>query len=141
MKIKVELTKDVKAPTRGTTGSAGWDFYVPNTEKEIILAPGQQALIPSGVRVDLPTNLHLIAHNRSSVAKMGLTVGATVVDSDYTGEIHLHLINVGNQTIYISPGQKICQFVPTWVPATELEFGEIDKVTDRGDGGFGSTGK
>ena len=77
--------------------------------------------------------------------KKGLMVGACVVDSDYQGEIHLHLINASNKTVTILPGDKLVQFLLVPVNHCEVEVVEnhedlFDRETTRGSGGFGSTG-
>ena len=109
------------------------------------LKPGESVLIPSGIKAQVPKGHALIAFNKSGVAtKKGLQVGACVVDEDYQGEIHIHLTNVSNNETYISQGDKIVQFllVPICYDAPELVNPEdlFDGVSDRGTGGFGSTG-
>jgi dUTP pyrophosphatase len=142
--IKVSKIRDVKTPTRGTLGSAGIDFYVPEGFNNEI-QPGEDVCIPSGIRVNVPTGHALVAFNKSGVAlKKNLTVGACVVDEDYQGEIHLHLINVGTRTVYLCPGEKITQFllVPVKYPQVSIVEDKdlFDSETERGAGGFGSTG-
>ena len=143
--MKVTRVRDVKLPTRGTSQSAGIDFYVPNNYGEKSLGPGHKAFIPSGIKANVPPGHALIAFNKSGVAlKKNLFVGACVVDEDYQGEIHLHLFNVGEETVKIDSGEKIVQFllIPvkypgvTVVPDKELFYSK----TSRGAGGFGSTG-
>jgi dUTP pyrophosphatase len=89
----------------------------------------------------------LVAFNKSGVAtKRNLTVGACVVDEDYQGEIHIHLTNVGTETQEIKAGEKIVQFLlmPIVYEGLEEVLSEDElwegKVTERGEGGFGSTG-
>jgi dUTP pyrophosphatase len=144
--MKIKITRDTKAPTRGTPGSAGIDFFVPNDypSETILLNPGESVLIPSGIVADVPDGHALIAFNKSGVAtKQGLVVGAAVVDSDYTGEIHINMFNASNQEQDIKRGQKIVQFLLLPVNMTEqIEVVEElpNKDTERGSGGFGSTG-
>lgn len=145
--MKFLKIRDVKSPNRGTSKSAGIDFFVPNDFEGITLNPGQSALIPSGLKVNIPENLAFIAFNKSGVAtKKHLIVGASVIDEDYQGEVHLHLINVGDEPIAVSAGEKILQCIvmpivyePVEIVETEDELWE-GKVTERGSGGFGSTG-
>lgn len=144
MRIRYVKTKDVKDPSYGTKGSAGIDFYVPNNIDRTEVYPGDAVLIPSGIRVALPDDTALIAFNKSGVcSKQFLQVGACVVDSDYTGEIHLHVFNYGNTIQFIEPGQKLVQFVLLpYYQATLFEtIDDIFNETDRGSNGFGSTGK
>lgn len=161
--MKYSKLRDVKSPSRGTLQSAGIDFYIPNDYnggKPYSLPPGGRVLIPSGIKVSLPTGYALIAFNKSGIAsKTGLIVGACVVDEDYQGEIHLNLINTNQkiETIYdgylvkdsgyiqIVPGEKITQFllIPVnYVNPKETAIEDLyTTTTDRGEGGFGSTGK
>ncbi len=145
MKI-TKLTK-VKTPTRGTEGSAGIDFYVPDTYPSGMPAiqPGGAVFIPSGIKANVPEGFALIAFNKSGVAlKKGLMVGACVVDSDYQGEIHLHLVNASYEPVNIEPGEKLVQFLLVPVDHCEIEVVDSDKLfeqeSQRGSGGFGSTG-
>jgi len=76
-KMKVQKLRNVKTPSRGTSASAGIDFYVPEDFETTTLKPGQSVLIPSGIRVQIPRGYALIAFNKSGVAvKQGLSVGA-----------------------------------------------------------------
>ncbi len=141
--MKVQKLRNVKTPNRGTSVSAGIDFYVPEDFETTTLKPGESALIPSGVRVQVPRGYALIAFNKSGVAvKQGLSVGACVVDEDYTGEVHLHMINTSDKEQVIATGQKLVQFV--LIPVSYFDVEEVDDIpqrdTERGAGGFGSTG-
>tara|TARA_B100001094_G_C18014343_1_gene711763 strand:- start:21 stop:455 length:435 start_codon:yes stop_codon:yes gene_type:complete len=142
--MKVSKIREVKTPVRGTEKSAGIDFFVPEGISET-LSPGKSCLIPSGIKASVPDNHALIAFNKSGVAvKKNLHVGACVVDEDYQGEIHINLTNVGKEAVDIKPGEKIIQFV--LVPVFYDEITVVDETdlflqrTERGSGGFGSTG-
>ena len=142
-KMKVQKLRDVKTPNRGTSVSAGIDFYVPEDFETTTLKPGESVLIPSGIKVQIPRGYALIAFNKSGVAvKQGLSVGACVVDEDYEGEVHLHMINTSDKDQVIATGQKIVQFV--LIPVSYFDVEEVDEIqsrnTERGAGGFGSTG-
>ena len=103
--MKVKLVRKVKAPSRGTSVSAGLDFYVPDDFKATKVWPGKAVLIPAGIKAQVPEGYALIAFNKSGIAtKEGLVVGACVVDEDYEGEIHIHMINVGDKVVDIIPG-------------------------------------
>jgi dUTP pyrophosphatase len=109
----------------------------------ILLGPGEDALIPSGIKAQVPPGYALIAYNKSGVAtKNKLTKGAEVVDEDYTGEIHIHVFNSGKTTSMINPGQKLIQFILIEMNYENIEEVEsLDEIeTERGAGGFGSTG-
>lgn len=171
MKIKFLKVRDVKSPSRGTAEAAGIDFYVPNYNEQfivdlldknsliqyddyynektfdIILRPGDRVLIPSGIKTWMEPGTALIAANKSGIAsKKGLIFGAQVVDSDYTGEVHINVINTSNDDVKISTGDKLIQFIHTPVllsPVEEVsktEFEALHESSARGEGGFGSTG-
>ena len=141
--MKIVKTRDVKTPSRGTPGSVGIDFYIPEDFKPTKVWPGKDILIPSGVIARVPTGYGLVAMNKSGIAtKQNLIYGAQLVDPDYTGEIHLHVINVGDKVVDILPGQKLLQFALIPVSFEDVEVVEkLDDIkTERKDGGFGSTG-
>lgn len=145
--MKVLRIRDVKMPVRGTEGSAGIDLFVPNDQDAIILNPGESVFIPAGIKARVPHGYALIAMNKSGIAaKKSLMVGACVIDEDYTGEIHIDLKNVGEVKQFVNPGDKIVQVLCLPINYVEVEEGESeedlfgDLVTERGDGGFGSTG-
>jgi len=144
--MQIALVRDVKTPARGSDKSAGIDFFIPNDyigTKGIW--PQEDILIPSGVKAKIPEGYMLTAFNKSGVAtKKGLIVGACVCDEDYQGEIHLHLINTTTQKVDIAPGEKIVQFVLVPILYEGIEVVKEDELfeteTERGAGGFGSTG-
>ena len=145
--MKITKIRDVKTPIRGTEGSAGIDFFVPNDYPQSLctIEPGDRYFIPSGIKANVPEGYALIAMNKSGVSmKKGLMVGACVVDSDYQGEIHLHLINASNKPVTIEPGDKLTQFLLVPVNHCDVELVDVDDLfteeTTRGSGGFGSTG-
>ena len=145
--MKISKIRDVKTPTRGTQGSAGIDFYVPNDYPNSLrrIEPGDRYFIPSGIKANVPEGYALIAMNKSGVAlKKGLMVGACVVDSDYQGEIHLHLVNVSDSFTRIEAGEKLVQFLLVPVDHCNVEVVDeselFEEETTRGSGGFGSTG-
>ena len=145
--MKLAKIRNVKTPTRGTIGSAGIDFHVPDDfPKDLCtIQPSERFFIPSGIKANVPEGFALIAFNKSGVAlKKGLMVGACVVDSDYQGEIHLHLVNTSYKPVTIEPGEKLKQFL--LVPVNHCLVEVVDEgelfveETTRGSGGFGSTG-
>jgi dUTP pyrophosphatase len=160
--MKIARVRDVKLPQRGTEKSAGLDFFIPNDFMETVVKPGEDILIPSGIKMDVPEGYMLMAAEKSGVVtssyaclKAGrkpkidafdsnLILGAKIVDEDYQGEIHIHLINVGNQEVFLKPGMKITQFI--LVPVFYDYVIEVDEprlfteTSKRGDGALGSTG-
>lgn len=152
MYLKMAQTRDVKIPHRANSGAdAGIDFFVPNnwnSGETRVLLPGQSVKIPSGIKVEVPAGYALIFFNKSGVAsKKSLIVGACVIDHGYSGEVHINMINAGEDEQTISPGEKIVQailmpvitFETIEVPESEL-YSNIHVAGSRGTGGFGSTG-
>ena len=141
--MKMQKTRDVKTPQRGTQGSAGYDFFVPNDYQSVTLQTGESALIPSGIKCQITKNHALLAVSKSGVAtKKHLAIGACLVDEDYTGEIHLHVYNWSKEPTTIEAGEKLVQFILTPVVYEDIEVVEdiAFETTERGSGGFGSTG-
>lgn len=143
-KINFAKVRDVKSPLVSTTGSAGIDFFVPNDFIDVALMSGEDILIPSGIKMNLPEGKVLISFNKSGIStKKKLIIGACVIDSDYQGEIHIHLINYSNTVAKIQAGDKIAQFILLDFHQVELlethESDLFNKESQRGSGGFGST--
>lgn len=143
--MKFSKVKNVKSPSRGTSKSAGIDFYVPDDFGTMHVPAHGDALIASGIRAKVPEGFALIAFDKSGVAsKRKLKVGACVVDEDYQGEIHLHVFNLGSSPAKIEGGDKLVQFI--LIPVTYGKVEQVDddvlfqEVTERGAGGFGHTG-
>ena len=140
--MKIVKVRNVKTPTRGTGLSAGLDFYIPEDFEVKQIWPGESINIPSGIKAQIPRGCVLIMLNKSGIAtKYQLQVGACVVDEDYQGEIHLHVMNVG----ILKPGMKLVQGLVMPVSYTGVEVLESEaelfpQSTERGQGGFGSTG-
>jgi len=161
--IKFSKVRDVKSPTRANTTDAGIDWFIPNDltnevfeEKNkvsnayvglggIVITPHGRACIPAGIHINIDEGWALIAANKSGVAtKKGLVFGAQVVDSDYQGEVHISVINTTDKEVILEFGAKIIQFLympvgldmPEEVPFEDLYTEE----TNRGTGGFGSSG-
>lgn len=130
-----------KLPTRGSLGAAGYDLYAANPEPIVI--PGQcgRALVPTGLQVVLPPGTYGRVAPRSGLAvKKGVSIGAGVIDSDYTGEVGVLVVNQGGDDIAITAGERIAQLILERIITPEVV--ELDYVPDtqRGSGGFGSTG-
>lgn len=144
--MKISKIRNVKTPVRGTPLSAGIDFFVPDDFPGIhYLIPGDAVNIPSGIKVKVPHGYALIFMNKSGVAvKKGLQVGACVVDEDYQGEVHLHVRNTSTEVQSIKPGEKLVQALLIPIEYADIEVVDVDELyeekTQRGEGGFGSTG-
>ena len=138
LKVKL-LSERAKMPTRGTPGSSGLDVYTPI---DITIKARSDALIPLDLSFDIPYGWDLAVYNKSGVStKKHLCKGAELIDSDYTGNCHVHLFNHSDYNVCFSAGDKIAQLVmrEVWM-GDIIQVDEIDKNTDRGSGGFGSTG-
>ena len=115
---------------------------------KIELLPHSKVLIPSGIHVRLPKGVFLNGSNKSGIAsKRGLLIGAQTIDQDYEGEIHINLINPTNNSVFIVAGEKIVQFIPYFQPIMHdvVEYNSKEELykdfnSDRGEGGFGSSG-
>jgi dUTP pyrophosphatase len=140
---KVTDDPDWPAPSLGSKGAAGFDLAACLTEP-IALAPGAIKLIPSGWAVAIPEGYEGQVRPRSGLAlRQGLTLINTpgTIDSDYRGEIGLAVINLGPQEAIIERGVRLAQLVINKVERPHLEIcTELDE-TQRGQGGFGSTGR
>lgn len=128
-------------PSKGTSRSSGYDLALHVDEKEVVaLYPGFTMLVPTGIKVQIPEGYEGQVRPRSSMSKKGIHVHFGTIDSDYRGEILVTLSNIGNETHYLRRGDRIAQlvFAPVcsaiWLPWKEDQ-------TERGEGGFGSTGK
>tara|TARA_B100000780_G_scaffold278667_1_gene253075 strand:- start:539 stop:970 length:432 start_codon:yes stop_codon:yes gene_type:complete len=141
--MRYSKIREVKSPNRGTKQSAGLDFFIPVGFDQKLL-PGESAFIPSGIRMDVPDGTMLQVCNKSGRAKNGFIVGAQIVDSDYQGEMHLNVWNVSNKVLHIVSGEKIVQMVLVPILFPELEEVGLERLftndSERGSGGFGSTG-
>lgn len=131
-------------PRRATPGSAGMDLTA-CLEQPVTLAPGERTMISTGLALALPTAEWVaLVYARSGLAvRHGICLSNSVgvVDSDYRGELKVGLCNLGSEPYTIEPGERIAQLVitPVLLPPIE-EVSALDE-TERGTGGFGSTGK
>ena len=168
--IQVARVRDVKMPERGTSKSAGIDFFIPEDFSGAMVMPGEDILIPSGIMALIPDGYMLMAADKSGIASSTrakedcetdmklkaidttisstVIVGAKIVDEDYPGEIHIHLINVGEQAIWLERNQKVAQFILVPVSyadiceaSPEVVSAAIKAKNSERNGGFGSTSK
>lgn len=138
-----KLREKAMLPTYGSLEAAGADLYACLDEPAVI-GPGETAWIPTGLSLEVPKGCAGLVYARSSLgAKRGLAPAnkVGVIDSDYRGEIRVVLLNHSKQTQIVEHGERIAQFLitPVLTPAY-IEVSELTE-TDRGAGGFGSTGK
>lgn len=133
-------------PEYATAGSSGFDLRA-NLETSITIPRGQTAIVPTGLFFEIPDNFEIQVRPRSGLAaKNGVTVLNTpgTIDADYRGEIKIILINLGNDAFQINHGDRIAQGVMAAVTAKNyvnlIKVNNISENTERGTGGFGSTG-
>ena len=144
-KVKIKYVNDMaKKPFYATEGAAGMDLSAAIKEP-VILKKGKRALIPTGIAIALPSAesvAYIYARSGLGIKKgICLSNGVGVIDSDYRGEICVGLINLGDEDYTIEPGERIAQMV--FAPVLKAEFVECESLeeTERGAGGFGSTGR
>ena len=145
--VKIEITrlahaKDLPLPSYETDGSAGMDIRAA-VDTAITINPGSRALVPSGFKMALPMGYEAQIRPRSGLAlKKGISLPNTpgTIDADYRGEVGVILINLGEDPFVIERGDRIAQMVIA--PVTRGVWAEVDHLdeTERGEGGFGSTG-
>ena len=138
-----KLKTNAILPTYGSADAAGADLYACLDEK-ILIQPGESVFVPTGLAMEIPKGYAGLIYARSGLAcKRGLAPAnkVGVIDSDYRGEIKVVLLNHGKAAQTIEPGERIAQFVITPVLTPTYRLVEELTDTDRGFGGFGSTGK
>ena len=144
MEIKIKrLTETAKLPTRGSEYAAGYDLYA-DLKEDLVVKPHETVKVGTGLAMDIPTGYFGAIFARSGLAtKEGLRPAncVGVCDSDYRGEYIVALHNDSNEDRVITPMERIAQVVV--MPFLSCEFTEVEELedTERGAGGFGSTGK
>lgn len=143
IKVKIINTSPNPLPTYATEQSAGMDLRASISEP-VTLASLERALIPTGLRIALPKGYEMQIRPRSGLAlKHGISLVNTpgTIDADYRGEIGVIVINLSRDPFTINPGERICQAVVTRHEQVSWQLVENLDETDRGDGGFGHTGR
>ena len=143
MKIKIVNTSHHPLPEYATPMSAGLDLRA-NLDAPLKLQPMQRCLVPTGLRIALPQGYEAQVRPRSGLAlKRGITVlnAPGTIDADYRGEIGVILINLSQDSFVINDGERIAQLVIAAYEQAEFEAVESLDQTERGEGGFGHTGK
>ena len=139
-KIKIKkLSEDAIVPTRANESDAGWDLYVPH---DFLLPHQSRALVPTHIAMAIPKGYVGLIWDRSGVAvKKGVHRFAGVIDSGYRGEVKVCLWNSSEWDVHFRKGERIAQILFQIITSCQLiEVEELD-TTDRGEGGFGSSGK
>lgn len=144
IQLKVERLPHCRAiPQYATPGSAGLDLVLA-VDEPVVLMPGKRAKLPTGIKLEIPRGFEAQVRPRSGLAdKAGISLTNCVgtIDSDYRGEVMVLVVNHGESPYTFNPGDRIAQMVV--VPVPYVEVLEVPKVaeSERGEGGFGSTGK
>lgn len=143
--LKIKKVRDnAVIPKRATDGSAGMDLYA-CIESPITINPGDLVTVPTGIAVQLPSNKYMVnVYARSGLGiKHGICLsnGVGVIDSDYTGEVCVGLCNVSSKPYVIEPLERVAQMVIAPVSMMDTCLVESLEETERGSGGFGSTGR
>jgi len=143
MKVKIVNRSAWPAPAYATIQSAGMDLKA-NIEEPVTIAPLQRVMVPTGLLIALPEGTEAQIRPRSGLAaKHGVTVlnSPGTIDADYRGEIKVILVNLSDTPFIVNPGERIAQMVIARYEHVEWDEVETLDGTDRGEGGFGSTGR
>ena len=143
MRVKIINKSENSLPKYATSHSAGVDLRA-NLDSPVTLKPLERALIPTGLFIELPVGYEAQIRPRSGLAvKHGISVlnSPGTIDADYRGEIRVVLVNLSNNEFVINHGERICQMVVAKHATVEWQETNVLEASERGDGGFGHTGK
>ena len=143
IQVKIVNKGKQQLPQYATAGSAGMDLRA-DIDKPIVLKPLDRKLIPTGLKIALPVGYEAQIRPRSGLAiKYGVTVlnSPGTIDADYRGEICVILVNLSNVDFVVNPSERIAQMVVAKHEQVDFQIVETLDETERGDGGFGHTGK
>lgn len=146
MKVRIKTWSHFKGelPAYQSAGASGFDIRAQLEGKPMTLKKGERAMIPTGLSFEIPLGYEIQARPRSGwAAKQGLTVLNTpgTIDADYRGEVKVILINLGQEDVIIQDQDRCAQFVIAPIYQAQFELVNELSDTERGAGGFGSTGK
>lgn len=144
MEVKIINESGNPLPQYATPGSAGMDLRAWLPEGSVTLAPLERRLIPTGIRLELPSGFECQIRPRSGLAaKHGVTVlnAPGTIDSDYRGLVGVILVNLSAEPFTIESGERICQMVFARVETATLVAASALADSERGEGGFGHTGR
>ncbi len=145
MRIRIKrlpCAHDIPLPAPASPGSSGFDLRAA-VPTELVIAPGERLLIPTGVALEIPAGWEGQVRARSGLALrhgIGLVNAPGTIDSDYRGEVSVILINLGREPFAVRRGDRIAQLVFTRIERIEWEETDSLCVSERGGGGFGSSG-
>lgn len=143
MNVKIKIKKlhpDAKMPHRGTADAAGFDLYA---TRSVTLRNGVPEMVPTGLAFEIPKGYVGVVYSRSSSAKSGLIITPLLVDADYRGEVFVLVNNLKHNDVAreILAGDRVAQIRVEKLVDTEYEWAEELSETERGSGGYGSTGR
>jgi|SRR6056300_1684903 dUTP pyrophosphatase len=133
-----KLGYDSILPTRGSDGAVGYDLY---SNCDGVIAKGKRGVVSTGIAISPPPGVYGRVAPRSGLAmKNGIQIGAGVIDPDYTGEISVIIFNMGDTDFEVKKGDRVAQLILERCETPPVEEISLLEETERGDGGFGSTG-
>ncbi|XP_074901332.1 deoxyuridine 5'-triphosphate nucleotidohydrolase, mitochondrial isoform X1 [Buteo buteo] len=134
-----KLSENASAPSRGSAGAAGYDLY---SAYDCVIPPMEKAVVKTDIQIAIPSGCYgRVAPRSGLAAKHFIDVGAGVIDEDYRGNVGVVLFNFGKETFEVKKGDRIAQLICERICYPELEEVQTLDDTERGEGGFGSTGK
>ncbi|NXT47533.1 DUT protein, partial [Pluvianellus socialis] len=134
-----KLTENAFAPSRGSARAAGYDLY---SAYDCVIPPMEKAVVKTDIQIALPSGCYgRVAPRSGLAAKHFIDVGAGVIDEDYRGNVGVVLFNFGKETFEVKKGDRIAQLICERICYPELEEVQALDDTERGEDGFGSTGK
>ncbi|XP_009992756.1 PREDICTED: deoxyuridine 5'-triphosphate nucleotidohydrolase, mitochondrial [Chaetura pelagica] len=134
-----KLSQNAFAPSRGSARAAGYDLY---SAYDCTIPPMEKAVVKTDIQIALPAGCYgRVAPRSGLAAKHFIDVGAGVIDEDYRGNVGVVLFNFGKETFQVKKGDRIAQLICERICYPELEEVQVLDDTERGEGGFGSTGK
>lgn len=143
LQIRMSLKPGATLPTYATDGAAGMDLCA---YEEVFLLPLERKLVPTGLKMQIPVGYEGQVRPRSGLALrhgVGIVNAPGTIDCDYRGEVGVILVNLGSEPVRLAKGERIAQIV--FCPVTKAHIVEVDEdalnSTERGEGGFGSTGQ
>ena len=142
MKVKIVNHSPYPLPSYATLLSAGMDMRA-NVDSELIIKPLERVLVPTGIFIALPPGYEAQIRPRSGMASkknIGVLNSPGTIDADYRGEVKIILVNMSGEPVTIEPGERIAQMIVAAFTRVEWEEAEVLDATERGTGGFGSTG-
>ena len=141
-RIRPAADADIPLPQQMSAGAAGFDLHAA-VQDPVTIAPGARTLIPTGLALAIPCGFEAQVRPRSGLAiRHGITLlnSPGTIDSDYRGEVHLILANLGSHEFVVTRGARIAQMVISELARVTIVEVQALTATERGDGGFGSTG-